>query len=69
MDFMHAHLSDGRTFRAFNVIDDFNREGLAIDVDISLPALRVTRSLNQIIEWRGKPKAMRCDNVLYMDCS
>lgn len=62
MDFMHAYLSDGRSFRTFNVIDDFNREGLGIEVDISLPALRVIRSLDQIVEWRGKPKAIRCDN-------
>ena len=62
MDFMHAQLSDGRSFRAFNVIDDFNREGLAVEVDISLPALRVIRALDQVIEWRGKPKAIRCDN-------
>ena len=62
MDFMHAYLSDGRSFRTFNVIDDFNREGLGIEVDLSLPALRVIRALNQIIEWRGKPKAIRCDN-------
>ena len=62
MDFMHAKLSDGRSFRTFNVIDDFNREGLAIEVDLSLPALRVIRALDQIIEWRGKPKAIRCDN-------
>lgn len=62
MDFMHAHLSDGRPFRTFNVIDDFNREGLGIEVDLSLPALRVIRALDQIIEWRGKPKAIRCDN-------
>jgi len=60
MDFMHAYLSDGRSFRTFNVIDDFNREELGIEVDISLPALRVIRSLDQIIEWRGKPKAIRC---------
>jgi putative transposase len=46
----------------FNVIDDFNREGLAIDVDLSLPAERVKRSLDQIIEWRGKPKKIRSDN-------
>jgi len=46
----------------FNVIDDFNREGLTIDTDLSLPTERVIRSLNQIIEWRGKPKAIRCDN-------
>lgn len=62
MDFMHDQLSDGRCFRLFNVIDDYNREGLAIDVDFSLPASRVIRSLNQVIEWRGKPKAIRCDN-------
>jgi len=62
MDFMHDHLSDGRTFRLFNVLDDFNREGLAIEVDFSLPALRVIRVLDQIIEWRGKPSRLRCDN-------
>jgi putative transposase len=45
-----------------NVIDDFNREGLGIEVDFSLPTLRVIRALNQIIEWRGKPKVIRCDN-------
>lgn len=44
------------------MIDDFNREGLCIDVDFSLPAVQVIRSLEQIIEWRGKPKAIRCDN-------
>ena len=59
---MHDQLSDGRSCRLFNVIDDFNREGLAIDVGISLPTTRVIRSLNQIIEWRGKPKKIRCDN-------
>jgi putative transposase len=62
MDFMHDQLSDGRSVRLFNVIDDFNREALAIDVDFSLPALRVIRSLDQVIEWRGKPVAIRCDN-------
>lgn len=45
-----------------NVIDDYNREGLGIEVDFSLPAERVIRSLEQIIEWRGRPKALRCDN-------
>jgi len=62
MDFMHDQLSDGRTIRLFNVLDDFNREGLGIEVDFSLPALRVTRALDQIIEWRGKPNRLRCDN-------
>ena len=62
MDFMHDQLSDGRSFRLFNVIDDFNREGLGIEVDLSLPSARVIRALEQIIEWRGKPQAIRCDN-------
>ena len=53
MDFMHDQLADGRTFRLFNVIDDFNREALGIEVDFSLPSERVIRSLEQIIEWRG----------------
>lgn len=62
MDFMHDQLADGRKYRLFNVIDDYNREGLGIEIDFSLPAERVIRSLEQIIEWRGKPKTIRCDN-------
>lgn len=62
MDFMHDQLSDGRCIRLFNVIDDFNREGLCIDVYFSLPAERVIRSPDQVIEWRGMPKVIRCDN-------
>jgi len=56
MDFMQDQLADGRKFRTLNVLDDFNREGLGIEVDFSLPAVRVVRSLNQIIEWRGAPQ-------------
>ena len=62
MDFMHDQLADGRSIRLFNVIDDFNREALGIEVDFSLPAERVIRTLNNIIEWRGKPLQIRCDN-------
>ena len=62
MDFMSDSLADGRLLRTFNVIDDSNREGLGIEVDLSLPSARVIRSLEQIIEWRGKPAAIRLDN-------
>ena len=62
MDFMSDQLADGRSFRTLNVLDDFNREGLGIEVDISLPALRVVRTLERIIEWRGKPMSIRVDN-------
>lgn len=62
MDFMCDSLVDGRRFRLLNIIDDFNRESLAIEVDTSLPALRVTRVLDRLIESRGKPRFIRVDN-------
>lgn len=62
MDFMADNLSNGSKFRTFNVIDDFNREGLGIEVDVSLPSMRVMRALEHIIEERGKPQVIRCDN-------
>ena len=57
MDFMSDSLADGRSLRTFNVIDDYNREGLTIEADLSLPSARVIRALEQVIEWRGKPAA------------
>ncbi|TDV22428.1 putative transposase [Paraburkholderia caballeronis] len=62
MDFMHDQLKDGRSIRLLNVIDDFNREALGIEIDFSIPSARVIRALEQIIGWRGKPLAIRCDN-------
>lgn len=62
MDFMHDQLSNQRSYRLLNVIDDYNREALDIEVDFSLPTERVIRTLNQIIEWRGKPRQIRMDN-------
>ena len=62
MDFMADRLENMRAFRLLNVVDDFNREGLGIEVDFSLPAERVTRSLERIIEWRGRPRVIRVDN-------
>lgn len=62
MDFMCDSLVDGRRFRLLNIIDDFNRESLAIEVDTSLPAMRVIRVLERLIEYRGKPKSIRVDN-------
>ena len=43
MDFMHDQLEDGRCFRVLIVIDDFNREALDMEIDLSLPAGRVIR--------------------------
>jgi putative transposase len=62
IDFMCDSFTDGRKFRLLNVIDDFNRESLAVEVDTSLPALRVIRVLDALILQRGKPANIRCDN-------
>lgn len=62
LDFMSDSLSNGRKFRTFNAIDDFNREALAIEVNISIPAKYVVRVLERLIYFRAKPKRLRVDN-------
>lgn len=62
LDFMSDSLSDGRVFRTLNVIDDYNREALWIEVDSSLPAERVVRVLEQLMDWRSAPRQIRVDN-------
>ena len=52
----------GRRFRTFNVLDEGVREALALVIDTSIPSGRVIRVLEQLIEVRGKPTAIRCDN-------
>ena len=39
-DFMSDALSCGRRFRPFNVVDDFNREALHIEIDTSITSER-----------------------------
>jgi len=62
LDFMSDSLTDGKSYRTLNVIDDFNREALAVEVDHSLPSERVARVLDQVAEERGYPKKLRSDN-------
>ena len=59
---MSDSLFCGRRFRTFNVVDDFNREVLAIEIDLNLPAPRVIRVLERVVAWRGYPKKLRMDN-------
>lgn len=59
---MSDGLSCARRFRTFNVVDDFHREVLVIEVDIGLPADRVIRVLERIIAWRGYPNKLRMDD-------
>jgi putative transposase len=62
LDFMYDTLYRGRSFRTLNVIDEANRECLAIEIDTSLPAARVVRVLEQLGEIHGLPSVIRCDN-------
>jgi putative transposase len=62
MDFMSDSLFCGRRFRTFNLGDDFNREALAIEVALNLPAPRIIRVLERTVAWRGFPKKLRMDN-------
>jgi len=62
LDFMSDSLASGRALRTLNILDDFNREALWIEVDTSLPAERVIRVLEMLITWRGCPGQIRMDN-------
>jgi putative transposase len=62
MDFMHDSLTNGRKVRILNIIDDYNREALAVEADYSHSGYTVVRAIEQIIEFRGKPAEIRCDN-------
>ena len=59
---MSDNLMDGRKVRVLNVIDDYNRQYLGFDLGRSLPAPRVTRALDDFIDFHGKPKRIRIDN-------
>ena len=62
IDFVSDSLADGRAYRTLNVLDDATRESLAIEVDTSIPALRVCRVLDRLIAERGAPARLVLDN-------
>ena len=59
---MHDALTCGRRVRPFNVVDDFNREALAIEIDLNIPARQLEWVLNRIVANRGFPLKRRMDN-------
>jgi putative transposase len=62
VDFVHDTLANGRQIRALTLIDDFTREALAVEVDFSLPTLRVLRIFDAIVWERGLPQTIRFDH-------
>lgn len=62
LDFMTDTLYDGRRFRTLNILDEGNREGLAIIPGVSLPSVRVIATLDELVAIHGKPSALRMDN-------
>lgn len=62
LDFMADALYDGRAFRALTIIDEGNREALAIEIGMSIPSARVIRVLDDLIRLYGRPTRVRIDN-------
>ena len=62
MDFISDGFIDGRRLRCLNVVDDFTRECLAIEVDTSWPGRRVVSVLERLAEFRGLPQSVTVDN-------
>lgn len=62
MDFMSDTLVSGRRFRTLNIIHDYNRESLQIEIATGFPAKRVIRVLEEVVSWRGRPERIRVDN-------
>ena len=62
MDFVHDQLGNGESFRTLNILDEFSRESLCMYSDRSISSRQVIRQLDELIDFRGKPKAFRSDN-------
>ena len=66
IDFMNDILVSVRSFRLLNVIDDYNRESMVIEVDISLPTLRVLLVLDRLVAYSCQPQLIRVDNGQFL---
>lgn len=62
LDFVHDAIAAGRKIRVLSIVDGYTRECLALEVDTSFAGRRVTRVLEEIVQQRGMPQSIRCDN-------
>jgi putative transposase len=62
LDYVTDALYSGQRFRALTILDEGNREGLAIEVATSIPSPRVVRVLEDLVALHGRPRALRTDN-------
>lgn len=62
LDFTSDVLTDGRRFRTLNVLDEYNRQLLGVEIDFSLPAARVVQVLTRLVDCDGRPAQLRTDN-------
>jgi len=62
LDFQFDQTADGRTLKFLNVIDEFTREALAIEIDRSIDADKVVDLLDRLAGERQPPNFLRFDN-------
>jgi putative transposase len=67
MDFMRDTLANGRVFHTLNIVDDYTRECVAIEVDTSLPGARVVRALGQLAAAGRRPLHIVVGNGPFYD--
>jgi putative transposase len=62
LDFVSDAMASGRALRVLTMVDSFTRECPVIEVNTGISARHVTRALDRVIEQRGTPRTLRCDN-------
>jgi putative transposase len=61
-DFLHDRTRDGRPLKWFTLVDEYTREGLALEVERSMTAQAVKAILARVVRERGVPRHIRSDN-------
>ncbi len=62
LDFQHDATEDGRELKFLNIVDEFTREALAIEVERSIDAEETVAVLERLAGERGAPANIRADN-------